>query len=176
MNIEKYIYNDDNNNISDLITLYKDGYLKKIIETNPYNIKISSTLDKNSKEIDINYQIISNLDNYISYVKSILLIDQQLIRYIISITIDNKFNKIFKSNKYFPDNINYYQDNFNKMLFFNYNKNYKILKNFNIKYHKSSELISIINQNKKKAFVYFEIINKQNLNLYLNIIEYIESN
>ena len=87
---------------------------------------------KNCKKININQLIITNLDNYLSYVKSILLIDQQQIRYIISLTINNKYNKILKSNKYFSDNITYYNNNFNKMLFFNYNKNYCLLKKYNI--------------------------------------------
>ena len=176
MNIEKYIFNEENNNISDLISLYKDGCLDNILVKKTYNINIQSTLTKNCKKININQLIITNLDNYISYVKSILLIDQQQIRYIISLTINNKYNKILKSNKYLSDNITYYNNNFSKMLFFNYNKNYCLLKKYNIKYHNKTELSNIINKNKNKAFVYFETINKHNLNFYLNIIEVIESN
>lgn len=175
MNIEKYIYNENNNNISDLISLYKDGFLDKLLIKKSYNIKIKAILIKNCKEVDINYQIISNLDKYISYVKNTLLIDQLLIRYIVSLTIDNKYNRILKSNKYFPDNSNIYKQNFEKMLFLNYKKNYSLLKKYNIKFHDNNELIDIINRNKKKAFVYFEIINKQNLKFYFNIIDYIES-
>ena len=174
MNIEKYIYNENNNN-SDLISLYKDGFLDKLLIKKSYNIKIKAILIKNCKEVDINYQIISNLDKYISYVKNTLLIDQLLIRYIVSLTIDNKYNRILKSNKYFPDNSNIYKQNFEKMLFLNYKKNYSLLKKYNIKFHDNNELIDIINRNKKKAFVYFEIINKQNLKFYFNIIDYIES-
>lgn len=175
MNIEKYIYNENNNNISDLISLYKDGFLDKLLIKKSYNIKIKAILIKNCKEVDINYQIISNLDKYISYVKNTLLIDQLLIRYIVSLTINNKYNRILKSNKYFPDNSNIYNQNFEKMLFLNYKKNYSLLKKYNIKFHDNNELIDIINRHKKKAFVYFEIINKQNLNFYFNIIDYIES-
>ena len=76
MNIEKYIYNENNNNISDLISLYKDGFLDKLLIKKSYNIKINAILIKNCKEVDINYQIISNLDKYISYVKNTLIIDQ----------------------------------------------------------------------------------------------------
>ena len=97
MNIEKYIYNENNNNISDLISLYKDGFLDKLLIKKSYNIKINAILIKNCKEVDINYQIISNLDKYISYVKNTLLIDQLLIRYIVSLTINNKYNRILKS-------------------------------------------------------------------------------
>ena len=61
------------------------------------------------------------------------------------------------------------------MLFLNYKKNYSLLKKYNIKFHDNNELIDIINRHKKKAFVYFEIINKQNLKFYFNIIDYIES-
>ena len=175
MNIEKYIYNENNNNISDLISLYNDGFLDKLLIKKSYNIKIKAILIKNCKEVDINYQIISNLDKYISYVKNTLLIDQLLIRYIVSLTIDNKYNRILKSNKYFPDNSNIYKQNFEKMLFLNYKKNYSLLKKYNIKFHDNNELIDIINRHKKKAFVYFEIINKQNLKFYFNIIDYIES-
>lgn len=78
MNIEKYIYNENNNNISDLISLYKDGFLDKLLIKKSYNIKINAILIKNCKEVDINYQIISNLDKYISYVKNTLIIDQLL--------------------------------------------------------------------------------------------------
>lgn len=175
MNIEKYICNENNNNISDLISLYNDGFLDKLLIKKSYNIKIKAILIKNCKEVDINYQIISNLDKYISYVKNTLLIDQLLIRYIVSLTIDNKYNRILKSNKYFPDNSNIYKQNFEKMLFLNYKKNYSLLKKYNIKFHDNNELIDIINRHKKKAFVYFEIINKQNLKFYFNIIDYIES-
>lgn len=175
MNIEKYIYNENNNNISDLISLYNDGFLDKLLIKKSYNIKIKAILIKNCKEVDINCQIISNLDKYISYVKNTLLIDQLLIRYIVSLTIDNKYNRILKSNKYFPDNSNIYKQNFEKMLFLNYKKNYSLLKKYNIKFHDNNELIDIINRHKKKAFVYFEIINKQNLKFYFNIIDYIES-
>lgn len=175
MNIEKYIYDENNNNISDLISLYKDGFLNEILILNSYDIKVKSILIKNQTIVNINYQIISNLDKYISYVKEILKIDQLLIRYIISLTINNKYNKILKSDKYFSDNLNFYLKNFNKMLFYNYNKNYKLLRYHQVSYHNINDLISIINKNKKKAFVYFEEINKQNLNYYLSIINYIET-
>lgn len=175
MNIEKYIYDENNNNISDLISLYKDGFLNELLILNSYDIKVKSILIKNQTIVNINYQIISNLDKYISYVKEILKIDQLLIRYIISLTINNKYNKILKSDKYFSDNLNFYLKNFNKMLFYNYNKNYKLLRYHQVSYHNINDLISIINKNKKKAFVYFEEINKQNLNYYLSIINYIET-
>lgn len=175
MNIEKYIYDENNNNISDLISLYKDGFLNELLILDSYDIKVKSILIKNQTIVNINYQIISNLDKYISYVKEILKIDQLLIRYIISLTINNKYNKILKSDKYFSDNLNYYLKNFNKMLFYNYNKNYKLLRYHQVSYHNINDIISIINKNKKKAFVYFEEINKQNLNYYLSIINYIES-
>ena len=56
-----------------------------------------------------------------------------------------------------------------------FDKFIEILKKYNIKFHDNNELIDIINRHKKKAFVYFEIINKQNLKFYFNIIDYIES-
>ncbi len=176
MIIENYIYNENINNISDILVLYKDGFLNNLLVEEDFDIKINSLLERNSNKVNINQQIITNLDNYISYVKSLLLIDQLLIRYIVSITINNKYNKIFLSNKYYPDYIDFYNKHFNKILFLNYNKNFLILKKYNFPYHTNKELINIINTHKKKAYVYFETINKQNLNLYLNIIDYIESN
>ena len=162
MNIEKYIFNEENNNISDLISLYKDGCLDNILVKKTYNINIQSTLTKNCKKININQLIITNLDNYISYVKSILLIDQQQIRYIISLTINNKYNKILKSNKYFSDNITYYNNNFSKMLFFNYNKNYCLLKKYNIKYHNNLYRRRLFNKNIFNKYNIRSIYNKSN--------------
>ena len=175
MNIEKYIYNENNNNISDLISLYKDGFLDKLLIKKSYNIKIKAILIKNCKEVDINYQIISNLDKYISYVKNTLLIDQLLIRYIVTLTINNLYNKILSSPKYYFDNVEYYIKYFKKMFIYNYNRNHLILKKFNIKKHSFDELVKIINKNQKKAIIYLEKIDKHNLNFALNVIEYLET-
>lgn len=65
MNIEKYIYDENNNNISDLISLYKDGFLNELLILDSYDIKVKSILIKNQTIVNINYQIISNLDKYI---------------------------------------------------------------------------------------------------------------
>lgn len=175
MMIEKYIYNENINNSSDILCLYKDGFLNNLLIKKAYNIAICSNLDKNQKQININNQIILNLDKYISFLKKTLNIDQLLIRYIVSLTINNLYNKVLSSPKYYFDNIDYYVKYFKKMFIFNYNRNYLTLKKFNIKKHDFNELIKIINKNQKKAIIYLEKIDKHNLNFALNVIEYLET-
>lgn len=175
MSVEKYIYNKSINNISDLISLYNDHYLDNILVNNDKLIKVDSLLIKNSILIHLNQQIIFNIDNYISYIKSLLNINQLEIRYIISLTLNNKYNYIFRSNKYYPDYIDIYHRIFKKIFLYNYNFNKNILIANNIKIHSFNNLINIINNNKKRSFVYFEKIDEQNFSLNINILKQIES-
>lgn len=175
MLIEEYIYDENINNGSDILCLYKDGFLNNLLIKKSHNILICSTLNKNKKLININNQIILNLDKYISFLKKTLNIDQLLIRYIASLTINNLYKKILASPKYYFDNVEYYTKYFKKMFTYNYNRNYLILEKFNIKKHNFNELVKIINKNQKKAVIYLEKIDKYNLNFALNVIEYLET-
>lgn len=175
MIIEKYIFDENINNSSDILCLYNDGFLNNLLIKKSYDIMICSILNKNKKLININNQIILNLDKYISFLKRSLNIDQLLIRYIVTLTINNLYNKILSSPKYYFDNVEYYTKYFKKMFIYNYNRNHLILKKFNIKKHNFDELVKIINKNQKKAIIYLEKIDKHNLNFALNVIEYLET-
>lgn len=175
MIIEEYIYDENINNSSDILCLYNDGFLNNLLINKSYDIMICSILNKNKKLININNQIILNLDKYISFLKRSLNIDQLLIRYIVTLTINNLYNKILSSPKYYFDNVEYYTKYFKKMFIYNYYRNHLILKKFNIKKHSFDELVKIINKNQKKAIIYLEKIDKHNLNFALNVIEYLET-
>lgn len=172
--IDKYIHQEYINNYTDILCFSKDNKFQKIIEKLDKNkvIKVTSNLIHKTKEIDQIEQFIFNLDNYITYIKQFIHISPLELRYIINLTIYNKYNKILYSNLYYYSNIEKYNKEFQKMFMYKYNIN----KN-KIKYKKRTfnELIYLINTQQKRTYCYFENITSSNMNFYLSIIEEIES-
>jgi len=172
--IDKYIINSNLNNISDILSFKNNDKFKKLlnrIDIND-NIIINSHLIHKSNYINGIEQFLFNLDNYITFVKNNLNINQLELRYIIDLTLYNKYNKTLFSNYYFYDYMDYYKNNFIKMFMYNYNNNIIFLKKYmNIKHFTFNELIDCINSNKKRSYAFFEIINEKNMNFYIPIIE-----
>lgn len=145
-----------------------DSYLKDT------NVKI--IVDKiNNKTLYNNF--INNLDNYITYIKNKLKINNQEIKYIINLTLYNKnINKLITYKEY-KTNINYFNNIFVKIFTYQYNQNIKFLKEYlNINKRDFNNLIKNINSHKKRTYAYFEVITKQNMSFYIPIIEYLETN
>lgn len=163
------------NNISDLLILYEDDKFKQMLkQINNINIPINSHLIHKEPTISHQDNLIFNVDNYISFVKNSIKLNPQEIRYIISLTLYENNNCLFKE-KYYYDDIDYYNKQFIKMLMYKYNNNYKILSKFiKIKKRNFEDLIKIIN--KKRSYAYFENINYDNIIFYKSIIESLESN
>ena len=163
------------NNLSDIIEFLKDIHLLKLYNSLGNNrIKVTSNLIHKTNYIPIKEQFIFNLDNYITFIKDKLCLNQQQIKYLISLTLNNKYNKILYHNKYYYSDINYYHKQFINMFMFEYKKNILFLKNYiSIKERSFDEFISFIN-NKKRSYCYFEKINISNMNFYLSIIESLE--
>lgn len=163
--INKYIEKIYINNMSDIKIYSKDKEFKKIISKldQEKHIKVTSNLIHKEKEINQIEQFIFNLDNYITFIKQNIFINQTELKYIISLTIYNKYNKILYSDLYYYDNVDLYIKEFKKMFMHNYIRNAKIL-NKEIKNFK--ELCTMINNNKKRIYCYFDEINNNNILLY----------
>lgn len=167
--LSKYILN-----ASDILELTTNNEFKNITKDLNLNkeIAIKSKLIHKSN-ITLLENIIYIIDNYISFLKSNLFINQLEIRYITSLTIYNKY--IF-NDKYYYDNIDYYNKIFKDILMNKYINNTKILSNIKkINIYNYENLINKINQNKNRAYIYFENINQNNALYYLNIYEYNDS-
>lgn len=172
--INNYINKQYINNSSDIKSYSQDIEFKNIInklDTNKY-IKVTSNLIHKEKQINQIEQFIFNLDNYITFIKQNIFINQLELKYIINLTIYNKHNKILHSNLYYYDNINIYIKEFKKMFMYNYIINMTLLKkeckNFN-------ELCNLINKNKKRVYCYFEKINNNNILFYKTIINNLDN-
>lgn len=173
--ISKILLNKFIINSSDILELTSNDEFKNKLDNLNINeiINIKSKLI-HKKDISLLEVIIFNIDNYISYLKNILEINQLQIRYIAYLTMyENNylFNKL-----YYYDNIEYYNNIFKEIFYQKYKNNYKILSKFkNIPMYSYKELISKINKNKNRAYAYFENINQNNALYYLNIYEYNDS-
>lgn len=175
MIINNILSKDYINNSSDILSYYKNDNFKKLLDKLDDSIITVNSRLIHTKNITYLEQFIFNLDNYISYIKSILNINQLQIRYIIELTLYNKNNLILFNKNYFYDNKDYYIKEFKKLFMYNYIKNYNTLKKYiNIKKLSFDKFIDKLNQNKNKAHFYFEDINK-NLPYYINIIDYLEN-
>ncbi len=165
------------NNISDIISFCKDkSFINLLNKIDNTKIKIKNNLIQNKKIPTHEELFFFNLDNYISFIKNHLKINQLQVRYIIFLTLNNKNNKILYSKKYYYDNIEYFNKKYEDLFLYNYKKNYLFLKKYiDLKEHNFNELISIIN-NKKRSHAYFENINISNMSFYLPIIEVLENN
>ena len=167
--INKYINKSYINNISDILSLSKDERFIKLINNldKKKMTKINTHLIHKEKEINQIEQFIFNLDNYISFLKNSIKINQLELRYIISLTIYNKNNKILYNNIYYYENINYYHKEFIKMFMYKYKENMKILNYESLKFE---DLVYKIN-NYKRTYAYFEDINQNNMFYYKCIID-----
>ena len=169
ININDYKYL---NNISDILSFFEDKtFLDFYNSINDDNIKVTSNLIHNKKYISRKEQFIFNLDNYISFIKNNIFINPLELRYIISLTLNNKYNKILYSDTYYYDDTDTYIREFINMFMFNYNKNISFLKKYiNIKKLNFEELSNFINKHKKRTYCLFETINQNNMNFYIPII------
>ena len=173
--INKILLNKFIINSSDILELTSNDEFKNKLDNLNINeiINIKSKLI-HKKDISLLEVIIFNIDNYISYLKNILEINQLQIRYIAYLTIYE--NNYLFDKLYYYDNIEYYNNIFKEIFYQKYKNNYKILSKFkNIPMYSYEELISKINKNKNRAYIYFESINQNNALYYLNIYEYNDS-
>lgn len=154
------------NNASDIKKILDDINLLNI-KTKYKKVYVTSHLIHSEKYISVNEQIIFNLDNYITYIKSLIYINPLELRYIINLTLNNKHNKILYSDKYYYNNVDYYIKRFNKMFMYNYLLNMKKINMIPLKFN---DLINEINNKKNRAYALFENINDSNLNYYKTII------
>lgn len=166
-----YLLKDYINNSSDIIKFMNDNLLNNLLnKLNDSKVEVTSHLIHKDNTITLKEQFIFNLDNYITFIKEFLTIDQLKIRYIISETLNNKYNKILISKKYYYSNIELYHKEFINMFMLKYNKNIDFLNKYiNIKKLNFKELCSFINTN-KKAHIYFEDITSKNVQYYINLI------
>lgn len=172
--INKYLKKNYINNYSDILSYSKDKEFNDIINKLDKNKYITVTSNLIHKENKINQieQFIFNLDNYITFIKDKIFINQLELRYIINLTLYNKYNKILYSSLYYYDNIEKFNNEFINIFMYNYKKNYKILSKYStIKEKNFDELVDNINTNKKRISVYFENISKNNISFYLPIYE-----
>ncbi len=170
--ISKILLNKFIINSSDILELTSNDEFKNKLDNLNINeiINIKSKLI-HKKDISLLEVIIFNIDNYISYLKNILEINQLQIRYIAYLTMYE--NNYLFDKLYYYDNIEYYNNIFKEIFYQKYKNNYKILSKFkNIPMYSYKELISKINKNKNRAYAYFENINQNNALYYLNIYEY----
>lgn len=175
--INKYINKDYINNSSDIKSFLNDEkFLKLLNKTNNKKyVKVTSNLIHKANKISQTEQFIFNLDNYITYIKQLIHINPIELRYILSLTLYNKYNKILYSDLYYYDYVELYQIKFERMFMHNYLNNIKFIKGkTKIKKRNFKDLIYIINTHKKRTYCYFENINNNNMNFYLPIIESIE--
>lgn len=173
--INKILLNKFIINSSDILELTSNDEFKNKLDNLNINeiINIKSKLI-HKKDISLLEVIIFNIDNYISYLKNILEINQLQIRYIAYLTMYE--NNYLFDKLYYYDNIEYYNNIFKEIFYQKYKNNYKILSKFkNIPMYSYEELISKININKNRAYAYFENINQNNALYYLNIYEYNDS-
>lgn len=173
--ISKILLNKFIINSSDILELTSNDEFKNKLDNLNINeiINIKSKLI-HKKDISLLEVIIFNMDNYISYLKNILEINQLQIRYIAYLTMYE--NNYLFDKLYYYDNIEYYNNIFKEIFYQKYKNNYKILSKFkNIPMYSYKELISKINKNKNRAYAYFENINQNNALYYLNIYEYNDS-
>ncbi len=176
--INKYINKNYINNSSDIKAYIKDKELQKIVtklNKNKY-IKVTSNLIHKEKQINEIEQFIFNLDNYITYIKQLIHINPLELRYILNLTLYNKYNKILYSDLYYYNNNEIYIKEFKKMFMYKYIQNInKLSKYNNIKKRNFDELIKIINKHKKRTYCYFENITNNNMNFYTTIIKELEN-
>ena len=173
-NIEDFKYL---NNLSEIILLSQSDNFKKLLDKidNSIKIEINNHLIHKQNSISHYEQLIFNLDNYINFLKNNLFINPQEIIIIASLTIYNRFNNILFDKTYYYNNYNKYYLGYINMFMYNYKKNIKFLKRYiNIKEKSFDELIKTLNDNKKKSYIYFEYINKYNMNFYLPILCFLE--
>lgn len=173
--ISKILLNKFIINSSDILELTSNDEFKNKLDNLNINeiINIKSKLI-HKKDISLLEVIIFNIDNYISYLKNILEINQLQIRYIAYLTMYE--NNYLFDKLYYYDNIEYYNNIFKEIFYQKYKNNYEILSKFkNIPMYSYKELISKINKNKNRAYAYFENINQNNALYYLNIYEYNDS-
>lgn len=163
--IKKYIYKNYINNSSDIYSFSKDNEFVQLINNlnKKHYIKVTSNLIHKTDEINQIEQFIFNLDNYITYIKQNIFINQIELKYIINQTIYNKYNKILYSDIYYYDNIDLYINNFKKMFMYNYINNSKTL---NIKPKNFINFCNTINNHKKRVYCYFELINNNDKHLF----------
>lgn len=168
--LNEYIINSSDlleiTNSNEFIDMIKDINIDKEI------VVKSKLIHKNN--ISLLESILFGIDNYISFLKNIFNINQLEIRYILTLTIfDN--NYLF-SDKYYYDNMDYFNNIYKEIIMNKYIKNAKFLSKYkNINIYTYEQLINKINQNKNRAYVYFEDINQKNALYYLNIYEYNDS-
>lgn len=172
--IKEYIQKDYINNYSEINSFSNDKEFKQIINKLDRNIKIKVTSNLIHKENDINQleQFIFNLDNYITYIKQFIHINQLELKYLLNQTIYNEHNKILYSNLYYYDNVDLYIKEFQKMFMYKYLKNTKLL---NIEQKTFDSLVNHINTHKKRTYCYFENIKDDNISFYKTIINDLES-
>lgn len=172
--MNKLFYKDYLNNISDLIAISKNINFKSLLDkiNKKEYIKVNSHLIHKQRKISSTEQFIFNLDNYITYIKSKLFINQFDLQNIIDLTIYNKNNKILYLNIYYYDDPESFINGFKKMFMNNYNENYKKLKKYiNINKMNFDELTNYINSNKKRPYIYFENINSNNIAFYIDLFK-----
>lgn len=164
------------NNLSDIESITNNDKFNELLNKANSNEKISIKNNLiHDHDLSKKEQLFFNLDNYISFIKSKLFINQFELRYIIELTIYNRYNKILLDSTYYFDNPNYYHKVFIKMFMFKYNKNYKLLSKYiNIRKRNFDELINLLNNNKKRSYIYFEDIKLNNMNFYIPLIQKME--
>lgn len=170
--------NNKLNNMSDINDLLEDEKFNNLLKLvdNKKIILIKNNLIHNDN-LSHKDQLLHNIDMYITFLKSKLFIDQFQLRYIIHLTIFNKYNKILLSDIYYYDNVDYYIKEFIKMFMYKYNTNYNLISKYiDIKKRSFEELINIINKAKKRTYIYFEDININNMDFYITLINELESN
>lgn len=167
--IEKYLSKKYINNYSEIMSFSNDDAFIEILNSLNENIYIDVSSNLIHKDCKINQieQFIFNMDNYITYIKGNIFINNFELRYIINLTLYNKYSKVLYSDKYYYNNINYYTGNFKKMFMHQYLLNCKKL---NIKPMSFNTLISFMNSNKKRINCLFEKITNDNLFFYSTII------
>lgn len=171
MNYNEYLLKPYINNASDINAFLQDHLLDNLFIKPKYKeIRVKSHLVHQEDHINIYEQIIFNIDNYITFIKSYLKINELEIRYILSLTLYNNDLNIFSSDKYYYDDIEYYNNEFINIFMNKYLKNIKLLKKYiNIKKINFKELCKFINTN-KKAHIFFEPIEENNVQYYINLI------
>ncbi|MBR4178481.1 MAG: hypothetical protein IKR57_03945 [Bacilli bacterium] len=170
---KKYIYL---NNLSDIITISKDEKFDTLLnKLDDVKVKVSSHLIHDKNNISSYEQFFFNLDNYITFLKNHLFINQFEIRIIVTLTIYNKYNKILYDKDYYYKNIKKYEDSFIKMFMYSYIRNISFINKYiYIKKRSFEELIDNINKSKKRSYSYFENINSKNITFYIPIFEKLE--
>lgn len=150
MNVNKLLNNKSLKNLSYIVDYFKCEDFVNLI--NKYN-------KLNNHELFIN-----NLDNYISFIKSKIFIDDSILKYLIYKTFFTKDFILLFNNQ---DNL---YNSFELIFMSKYNLNHKLMSNYlEIKKWNFNEFISLINSNKKRINIFFEDISKNNLAFYLEL-------